>query len=148
MKGGDQYEDIIQLPHHVSAKHPRMPLPDRATQFSPFAALTGHGEAIRETARLTDDFVELDEDRKMQIDEQLRLVRENLSQRPEIEVTYFRPDEKKSGGAYVTIRGKVKKIDEYGRRILFMDGTALPMDRIYSMEGELFRHMGSLGDGD
>lgn len=128
-----QYDDIINLPHHVSARHPQMPLADRAAQFSPFAALTGHEAAIKETARLTDAFVELDEDRKAELDEQLRLIKENLSQMPEIEVTYFQPDGKKTGGAYRTVRGRVKKVDEYSRQVLFMDGTVLPVEHLYSI---------------
>ena len=143
-KIGSSYDDIIDLPRHVSVRHPRMPLQDRAAQFSAFAALTGHEAAILETARLTDAFVELDEDRKMQIDGQLWLIRENLGQRPEITVTYFKPDEKKNGGTYVTVCGRVKKIDEYGRQMLFTDGTALPVDHIFSIEGEMFRNMGGL----
>ena len=87
-----KYDDIINLPHPVSAVHPQMPLPDRAAQFSPFAALNGHDAAIRETARLTDAFVELDEGRKEKLDEQLQLIKENQTQKPEIEVTYFQPD--------------------------------------------------------
>lgn len=137
---GGKYADIMTLPRHVSAKYPRMPLSDRAAQFSPFAALTGHEEAILETARITDDFVELDDDRKIQINEQLGLIKEHLFQKPEIEVTYFQPDGKKSGGAYVAVRGRVKKIDECSRRILFLDGTALPMDYIFSIKGELFQN--------
>lgn len=93
-----QYDDIIDLPHPVSPRHPQMPHADRAAQFSPFAALTGHEAAIQETARLTDAFVELDEDRKEELDEQLRLIRDNQTQRPEIEATCFRPDRKKAGG--------------------------------------------------
>lgn len=129
-----KYEDIIRLPHHVSRNHPPMPLADRAAQFSPFAALTGHGDAIRETARLTDTFLELEEDRKAQLDEQLRLILENLAQEPEIEFTCFQPDEKKIGGSYVTVRGKVKKIEEYSHRIILSDGTTLPLDHLYSIE--------------
>ena len=132
-----KYDDIIDLPHPVSARHPQMPLPDRAAQFSPFAALTGHDAAIRETARLTDEFVELDEGRKEELDEQLRLIRENQSKKPEIEVTYFQPDLKKSGGAYMTFRGRVKKVDEYNRQLLFMDGTILPLETLFSVNGEL-----------
>ena len=139
-----KYDDIINLPHPVSARHPQMPLPDRAAQFSPFAALTGHDAAIRETARLTDTFVELDEGRKQELDEQLQLIKENQSQKPEIEVTYFQPDLKKSGGAYMTFRGRVKKIDEYNHRILFTDGTALSMETLFFIGGELFS--GSGGD--
>lgn len=129
-----EYEDIIDMPHHVSGTHPQMPLSDRAAQFSLFAALTGHGAAIRETARLTDDFSELDEDRKEQLDELLWLIRENHSRQPEIEIIYFQPDSRKSGGAYVTARGRVKKIDDYYRRIVFADGTVIPMESIFSIE--------------
>lgn len=136
-----KYDDIINLPHHVSTRHPQMSLMNRAAQFSPFAALTGHDAAIQETARLTDSFAELDDDRKEQLDERLQLIRETLSQHPEIQITYFQPDLKKNGGAYVTIRGKVKKIDEQCRQVLFTDGTAIPMDNLFSIEGELFRNM-------
>ncbi|MCM1063961.1 MAG: YolD-like family protein [Eubacterium sp.] len=129
-----KYDDIIDLPHHISARHPQMPLADRAAQFSPFAALTGHEAAIRETARLTEAFVELDEDRKRELDEQLLLIREESAKEPEIEVTYFRPDLKKSGGTYVTARGRVQKIDGYSRQIHFVDGTVIPMENLYSLE--------------
>lgn len=131
---GHKYDDIIHLPRHVSSRHPQMSLADRAAQFSPFAALTGHEAAIQETARLTDEFIELDEDQKAQLDERLRLLKENQFRKPEIEVTYFQPDGKKSGGAYVTVRGRVKKIDEYGRSIVFVDGTMIPMERVFSIE--------------
>lgn len=131
------YDDIIDLPHHVSKKHPPMSPLNRAAQFSPFAALTGHGDAVRETERLTDPFVEPDEDRKEQLNRRLRLIREHLDQNPECEITYFRPDEKKEGGAYVTLRGRIEKIDEYRRQILFTDGQVLPIDQIFSIRGEL-----------
>lgn len=130
LENGHKYDDIIHLPHHVSVRHPQMSLADRAAQFSPFAALTGHEAAILETARLTDAFIELDDDRKAQIDRQLQLLKENQFQNPEIEVTYFQPDEKKNGGAYVTARGRVKRIDEYSRQILFLDGTAVLLERV------------------
>lgn len=135
------YDDIIHLPHPVSARHPQMPLADRAAQFSPFAALTGHDAAIRETARLTDSPVELEESDKEQLDRQLLLVRENLARKPEIKVTYFQPDEKKSGGAYVTVCGRVNKVEEYGGRLILTDGTIIPLENIFSMEGELFGDM-------
>ena len=130
-----KYDDIIELPHHVSARHPQMPPADRAAQFSPFAALTGHEAAIQETARLTDAFVELDEDRKEELDEQLQMLKENQSQRPEIEITYFQPDLKKAGGTYMTIRGRVKKVDEYNHQVIFTDGTVLSMENLYSIQG-------------
>lgn len=129
-----KYDDIIHLPHHVSKKHPRMSLLNRAAQFSPFAALTGHGAAIRETARLTDTFIELDEDQKEKLNEQLQKLRKAPEQNPEVMVTYFQPDQQKNGGTYVTIRGIIKKLDEYGRRILFADGTAVPMEMLFSIE--------------
>ena len=145
MNDEHKYDDIINLPHHVSARHPQMSLIDRAAQFSPFAALTGHDAAIRETQRLTDEWVEPDEDRKELLDEKLQMIRESLSggkggkNLPEIMFTYFRPDEKKSGGAYVTVQGKVRKIDEYGHQVILEDGTALPVEHIVGIEGELFR---------
>lgn len=132
------YEDIIHLPHHVSARHPRMPLPARAAQFSPFAALTGHEDAIRETGRLTEEFREPDEDSRELLDNRLRLLQENLSGCPEVEVTYFQPDAQKSGGAYVTVRGRVKKIDFHVCRMVFTDRTTLELKKICSIEGELF----------
>ena len=140
-----KYDDIINLPHHVSAGHPQMPLSDRAAQFSPFAALTGHDAAIRETQRLTDEWVELNEDGKELLDEKLQMIRENLSggkggqNLPEIMFTYFQPDEKKSGGAYISVQGRVKKIDEYGHQVILEDGTALAIEHIAGIEGELFR---------
>lgn len=138
---GHKYDDIIALPHHISKRHPQMPPSNRAAQFSPFAALSGHEDAIRETARLTDSFIELDESRKEQIDGQLWLIRDNLDSQPEIEATYFQPDEKKHGGTYVTMTGRVKNIDEYSRRIIFTDGKTLPIERLFSIRGELFRNI-------
>lgn len=135
--GTHKYDDIIMLSHHVSKKHPRMTMSNRAAQFSPFAALSGHDAAIRETARLTDTFMELDENAKSRLNGKLRIIRENLEQRPEVEITYFQPDEKKSGGAYVSVGGRVEKIDSYSRHIVFTDGKALPLDQIVSIQGGL-----------
>ena len=135
MKDAHKYDDIIRLPHHVSTRHPQMSIHDRAAQFSPFAALTGHDAAIRETERLTEKWVELDEDSKEQLDERLQMIREHLAERPEITFTFFQPDERKQGGAYRTITGKVKKIDEYEHRILLEDGTALMVEHLVSIEG-------------
>jgi len=135
-----KYDDIIDLPRPVSSRHPRMPLLDRAAQFSAFAALTGHEEAIQETARLTSAFIELDEDRKAQLDEELLMLHEAQSRKmeeghsPEITVTYYRADSRKSGGAYVTVRGRVKKVDTYRHQLCFVDGTILPIENIFSIE--------------
>ncbi len=131
------YDDIIHLPHPVSKKHPRMSPLNRAAQFSPFAALTGHEDAIQETARLTDSYVDLEEDWKELLDEQLQQLKKNLAQRPACEVTYFQPDRKKDGGSYVTVRRNVKKIEEHSRRIVFTDGTDLPIEQIFSIRGDL-----------
>lgn len=134
MSDENKYDDILYLPHPVSARHPQMPLADRAAQFSPFAALTGHEAAIRETARLTKERVELDESRKEILDERLQMIRENLSEKPEVTFTYFQPDERKSGGAYLTVTGRVKKMDGYERRILLEDGTVVPLEELIDIE--------------
>ena len=144
MKEEHKYDDIINLPHPVSTRHPQMSLTDRAAQFSPFAALTGHEAAIRETERLTDEWVELNEDRKELLDERLHMIRESLTggkggqNLPEILFTYFQPDQKKSGGAYVSVQGKVRKIDGYNHQVLLEDGTALDIEHIVGIEGALF----------
>ena len=135
------YDDIIHLAHHVSKKHPKMPFMNRAAQFSAFAALDGYDAAIKETSRLTDAFIELDEYQKEHLDKQLLLIREHLKDTPKIEVTSFKPDEKKNGGAYLTFCGHAKYIDEYNRRILFTDKTALLIEHIHSISGELFYNM-------
>lgn len=134
MSEENKYDDILYLPHPVSARHPQMPLADRAAQFSPFAALTGHEAAIRETARLTKERVELDESREEILDERLQMIRENLSEKPEVTFTYFQPDERKSGGAYLTVTGRVKKMDGYERRILLEDGTVVPLEELIDIE--------------
>lgn len=141
MKCNDEhkYDDIIHLPRPVSTRHPKMSLLNRAAQFSPFAALTGLEDAIRETARLTDSFIELDENAKEQLDKQLQLIGKHLGQKPECEIVYFQPDPKKGGGTYVTVHGRIKKIDEYARQIIFTDGTAFPIEHIFSIRGKLFQ---------
>ena len=138
IKDVDRYDDIINLPHHVSKTHLPMATPDRAAQFSPFAALAGYDGAIKETARLTDERVELDEAEKNILDQKLSIVEEQLCNEPEITVTFFRPDEKKVGGAYVSISGIVKKIDYYKRVILMQDGTRIEIEDISNITGGLF----------
>lgn len=129
----DQYEDIINLPHHVSEKRPHMSNYDRAAQFSPFAALTGYDSAIAETARLTDQRIELSDDRIEAIDAVLRVVGENIDSKPEIEVVYFKQDAKKDGGAYLTVTGNIKKINEIEKTLLFTDGRVIPILDILSI---------------
>ncbi len=129
-----QYDDIIHLPHHVSSSRAHMPVSDRAAQFSPFAALTGYGAAVEEAGRLTEERIELDEDVKTELDRKLEVLRRSAAQRPTVEVTYFRPDNKKEGGRYVTTAGPVRKIDEYERALVLEDGTRIPADEIVGLE--------------
>lgn len=136
-----KYDDIIHLPHHVSETRAHMPMLDRAAQFSPFAALTGYDAAVVETARLTDQKLELDETQKEHISEQLFFLQERASEQPEVTVVYFVPDEKKTGGAYETASGKIKKIDEYAQMLSFTDGTEIPFDSIYLIQSEVPRMM-------
>ena len=135
------YDDIINLPHHVSTTRPHMPAIDRAAQFAPFAALTGHDAAIKETARLTDERVELDECIKADLSDRLQIIADRIKEHPEIAITYFQLDAKKNGGAYVTAVGTAKKIDEYERIVILTDGTVIPIDEILSIEGQIFETM-------
>ena len=135
------YDDIIHLPHHVSAVHPHMAIIDRAAQFSPFAALTGYDAAVRETARLTDERVELDEYLKDVLNHKLKIISDRIKEHPEIAITYFQPDEKKNGGAYVTAAGRAEKIDEYERTVLMTHGVVIPIDEIMSIDGKIFETM-------
>ncbi|MGL5435729.1 MAG: hypothetical protein ACRDBO_10090 [Lachnospiraceae bacterium] len=132
------YDDIINLPHPTSTRHPQMAIPDRAAQFSPFAALTGHDAAIRETARLTERRIELDEDSKTALDLKLRMVAEWKGDHPKVSVTYFEADQAKAGGSYETTTGCIKKIDDYGRRVIMENGRKIDIDNIIEIESELF----------
>ena len=134
----DQYDDIVHLPHHVSSTRPRMSAIDRAAQFSPFAALTGYDTSIKESARLTDARIELDDSQKEEIGEKLRLVTGQLDADAEIKITYFLPDTKKSGGKYVLAAGAVKKVDEYERMIIMGDGKQIPIDEVIDVDCDVF----------
>lgn len=131
-----KYDDIINLPHHVSATHPHMPISDRAAQFSPFAALTGYDAEIREAARLTADRVELNEDIQDLLEEKLRLLVDAISSCPTVTITYFLPDNKKVGGAYVTCSGTVKKFDDFERTIIMSDGKRISIQDVLDIEWE------------
>ena len=136
-----KYDDIIDLPHHISATRPRMAMIDRAAQFSPFAALTGYDAAIKETGRLTDERIELSEESRAALDRKQQFLMEHISDHPEISVTYFVHDERKSGGAYVTVTGQVKRVDEYERQLILVDGTRIPLDEILELESALFKNL-------
>lgn len=132
MNEQNKYGDIIGLPHHISDKRKRMSLHDRAAQFSPFAALTGHSDALSETARLTDARADLDESEKEIINEKLH----KFIGIPETEaaIICFVPDSKKSGGSYQRITGRFKKFDAFRREITVSDGTVIPVDNIFDIE--------------
>ena len=133
------YDDILHLPHPTSKRHPRMPIADRAAQFSPFAALTGHRAPIEETARVTDRRIELDEDAKEQLDQTLQLLLERIDEQPEITVTWFSPDKKKAGGQYHTATGKLKRIDTQESRLILTDGTQIPLEDLLRIRTESFQ---------
>ena len=131
------YDDMISLPHHTSKKHPRMSLQDRAAQFSPFAALTGYEDAIEETGRLTDTRMILEEFDTAVLDRKYRRLSELVSQHPNITVTRFVPDERKSGGAYISTEGILKKIDTYLQSVILTDGTQISFSDIVSIESDV-----------
>ena len=133
MRMNNRYDEIINLPHHVSKTRPQMPMSDRAAQFAPFAALTGYDSAIKETGRLTDERIELDEEALAALDRKYQLLMDTLDDAPEVTIIYFQPDARKAGGQYVSATGTVKKVDTFGRQILLQDGTRIPLDSVYDL---------------
>lgn len=134
-----EYDDIIDLPHHQSSTRPHMPVHDRAAQFSPFAALTGYEAAVSETARLTEGKIELDEDARAALDEKLQFLQESAG-RQQVSVTYFQPDIRKKGGAYLSVSGIIKKINAYERIIVMEDGTSISVDDILDIRSDIFKY--------
>ena len=132
----DVYEDIINLPHHVSERHPQKPKAERAAQFSPYPALTGFGAVIRETERQTDQMREMTENEREELDYKLGILCNFPGEKPCVAITYFVPDEKKEGGAYRTIRGQMKKIDSYELEIIMNYGSHIPIDCVLELNGE------------
>ena len=132
------YDDIINLPHHVSKKRPQMSIEQRSAQFAPFAALTGYDEAVKETARRTDRRIELEEGQKEILNNKLLYILENIESKPEITFTYFLPDNKKSGGKYIDKTGIVRKIDMIEQYIQLIDKSKININDIIDIESELF----------
>ena len=132
------YDDIINLPRHVSKTHPHMSLADRAAQFSPFAALTGYEEAIKEAGRIVDEKIELSEEEKEEINRQLNYLNEHKKDNIQITITYFLKDMKKNGGSYRQITSNLKRLDEIGKTILLADNTILRIDDIRKIQSPLF----------
>lgn len=132
------YEDIIDLPPHISEKHPQPTMTERAARFAPFAAITGYEEMVLEEARVTEERTELDENTLTILNEKLNIIQDSLTEKPEVRITYFLPDAKKAGGSYVTVTGTVKRIDEYNRILIMTDGKTIPIDEIFNLESSLF----------
>ncbi len=124
------YDDIIRLPHHVSQNHPQMPLRERAAQFAPFAALTGYEAAVGETARMTSERRELDAQEAEELNRRLAALIARLPDRPEATVEYFVPDDRKAGGAYMTVTGRVRHISVPEKTLVMEDGTVIPLDDV------------------
>ena len=124
----DKYNDIINMPHHVSKTHPQMSLKARSAQFAPFAALTGYGDVINETGRLTNEKIEIDDELKEILTEEIMKIKSKLSERLTISFTYFIPDEKKNGGKYVTVKGIVKKVND--NSIILEDKTEILIEDV------------------
>lgn len=125
-----KYDDIINMPHHVSSKHPRLSMEQRAAQFAPFAALSGYGEQLKETERITESRIELDDEVKEKINNALNLKIKNISSKPKVTITYFVPDSKKPGGKYVTKIGNLVKYSEYKKILILEDKTEIPISEI------------------
>ena len=134
-----KYDDIINMRHHVSTRHQRMSQSDRAAQFSPFSALTGYEAALRESARVPDDRIELDEQEQQRLDEKLILLRGCTKERPVVCITHFVPDERKQGGAYVTEQVCVRRVDAYARTVCITGGGSIAFGDIIGIEGDIFQ---------
>ncbi len=134
MTGQFPYEDIIHLPPHISKKHPQASIADRAARFSPFAAITGYEDMVQEAARVTKDRIILDENVKRELDEKMNIIREHPDENLIVSITYFLPDDRKTGGAYICVTGIIKRIDAYHRCLHMMDGTKINIEDIFSIE--------------
>ena len=141
LKETHKYDDIIHLPHHTSPRRAGMSMTDRAAQFSPFSALTGYEDVIGETGRLTDPATELTESSEQELNEKIKILAEHCAVRPTITVTFFAPDPRKNGGSYVTVTGRLKRVDVYGQVLRLTDDREIPMEairRIYMLTGQGF----------
>lgn len=130
-----KYDDIIHLSRPISTRHAPMSMIDRGAQFSPFAALTGYDAAISETARLTDQPMELDESQKLVLGRKIRILQQEEKRQPRVRLTWFCPDERKSGGAYLTVTAAVRRVDPYEKAIFLTDGQAILFSSIAALEG-------------
>ena len=136
------YEDIVNLPRHISKIHPQATMADRAARFSPFAAISGYEDMVKEAARVTEERIDITDATKELLNEKLNMIIEFLDEEPEVTITYFEPDKKKDGGAYISITGTVKRIDEYERFVLMSDDKKIRIEEIYAIESDLFYSLG------
>lgn len=134
----NNYEDIIDMPHHTSSKHPRMTIEARSAQFAPFSALTGYNEAVKETARVTEEKIEIDDGLKIVINNKLQIINNNIKDNPKVSITYFIKDKNKEGGKYITIRGTIKKLDSIKELVILEDKTIIPIKDIINITSSLF----------
>ena len=138
LKRSNKYNDIINLPHHVSNTHPSMSVYARSAQFAPFAALKGYDDEIKETGRVTNKRIDIDEELKNELNIKLKVIAKNILNKPRISFTYFIPDERKDGGKYTKTTGCVKKIDEYKKMIILEDNIKFNICDIVNIEGNIF----------
>lgn len=136
------YEDIVNLPAHISDRYPQATMAERAARFSPFAAIAGYEDMVREEARVTEKRRELGEDEKSMLDERLRLLAAEQEREPTVTLTYFVPDQKKDGGAYLRRTGVIVSVDRIRREIRLKDGSRIPLDDIFGIETGLFEGTG------
>lgn len=129
----NKYEDIINMPHHVSTRHMHMSMYDRSAQFAPYAALTGYGDEVKETARLTDDWMDIDADVKAYLDENLKIIASKIESRPRISVTFFIKDAKKDGGEYTNVVGKLRRIDEVNQTLILENSIEIKISSIIDL---------------
>lgn len=134
MNDEHKYDDIINLEHHVSTKHSRMSLENRSAQFAPFSALIGYEEAVAEEARVTESRIAVDEEAKIEVNEKLNYIMKNLDKNIIVSVTYFEKDKKKQGGRYKTIKGIIKKIDDFRKTIEMQTGEIIKIEELKKIE--------------
>ena len=138
MKSNHNYDDIIEMDHHISKKHPQMSLYAHSAQFAPFAALTGYEDAVKETGREVGERIDIDDELKNILETKIQILTEKINKKVETTFTYFLPDLTKNGGEYISVTGIVKKIDSYNQKIILEDNTEIFVNDIIDISGELF----------
>ena len=136
-----KYDEIINMPHHVSSRHKQMTRHERATQFAPFAALSGYGDSISDASKIPFEKISVDETAKSELDLKLNIIYGNISSSPAVTVTYFKSSENGTDGTYVSVTGNIKRVDEYERKIIMSNGEKIPMNDILSFDGEIFKEL-------